>query len=81
MRVSIVGTGYVGLVTGVCLADDGHEVDVRRPRRRPRSTRSTAGVPPIFEDGPRRLLERIVGRTLQRHDATCAAPSPTRTSR
>ncbi len=26
MRVSIVGTGYVGLVTGVCLAERGHDV-------------------------------------------------------
>ncbi len=25
-RVSVIGTGYVGLVTGVCLADLGHEV-------------------------------------------------------
>ena len=26
MRVSIIGAGYVGLVTGVCLADKGHQV-------------------------------------------------------
>ncbi|HEY4560569.1 MAG TPA: UDP-glucose 6-dehydrogenase, partial [Lysobacter sp.] len=26
MRVTIFGTGYVGLVTGTCLADVGHDV-------------------------------------------------------
>ncbi len=26
MRIAIVGTGYVGLVTGSCFADLGHEV-------------------------------------------------------
>ena len=26
MRVSVIGTGYVGLVSGVCLAESGHEV-------------------------------------------------------
>jgi lactate dehydrogenase-like 2-hydroxyacid dehydrogenase len=26
MRISMVGTGYVGLVTGACLSDFGHEV-------------------------------------------------------
>ena len=35
MRVAIFGTGYVGLVTGTCLADVGHQVvcvDIDRPR-------------------------------------------------
>ena len=37
MNVSIVGAGYVGLVTGLCLADRGHhvrclDVDAREDR-------------------------------------------------
>src|SRR5438477_12306508 len=26
MRITVIGTGYVGLVTGTCLADAGHDV-------------------------------------------------------
>ncbi len=55
MRVSIFGTGYVGLVTGACLAHSGHDVmcvdvdDAKVERLR-------AGEIPIFEPG----LEDIV---------------------
>lgn len=59
MRICVVGSGYVGLVSGVCLADFGHEVvcvdndplKVRRLR---------AGDIPIFEPGLEALLEHNV---------------------
>jgi UDPglucose 6-dehydrogenase/GDP-mannose 6-dehydrogenase len=55
MNVCIIGTGYVGMVTGVCLAAKGHEVscvDVR-----PEVVRKlNAGVPHIHEDGLKPLL-------------------------
>ncbi|HOC11507.1 MAG TPA: UDP-glucose/GDP-mannose dehydrogenase family protein [Thermomonas sp.] len=50
MRVCIFGTGYVGLVTGTCLADVGHDVvcvDIDAGK----VERLNAGVIPIFEPG------------------------------
>ncbi len=60
MKVSIVGTGYVGLVSGVCLAHLGHSVvcvDVDEDR----VATVNAGVCPIHEDGLAELLAGVVG--------------------
>ncbi len=51
MKVTIFGSGYVGLVTGACLAQVGNQVlcvDIDERQDRPSST--TANVP-IFEPG------------------------------
>lgn len=64
MRISIVGTGYVGLVTGACLADHGHDVtcvDVDPGKVDWINSRRA----PIHEEGLPELLERTVGRTLR----------------
>ncbi len=61
MRVSIIGAGYVGLVTGVCLAEKGHEVvcvDVDRTK----VERLTRGEAPIHEVGLGELLGRHAGK-------------------
>lgn len=64
MRVSIVGSGYVGLVTGACLAERGHEVVcVDLDARRVRSINE--GVPPIHERGLEPLLRRHAGKRLR----------------
>jgi UDPglucose 6-dehydrogenase/GDP-mannose 6-dehydrogenase len=64
MKVSIVGTGYVGLVTGACLADCGHDVicvDVD-PRKVDMINSAQA---PIHEKGLPELLRRNSGRRLR----------------
>jgi UDPglucose 6-dehydrogenase len=61
MKVSIIGTGYVGLVTGACLAEGGHDVicvDVD-PRKVEMINSARA---PIYEIGLPELLERNSGR-------------------
>lgn len=59
MRLSMVGTGYVGLVTGVCLSNTGNEVtclDVD-PRK---VEMLRKGKSPIYEPGLDELLDRNI---------------------
>lgn len=63
MRVSVIGTGYVGLVSGVCLAEKGHQVicvDVDNEK----VEQINSGKPPIFERGLEELLSKHVGAGL-----------------
>src|SRR5690348_16508341 len=50
MRVAMIGTGYVGLVSGACFADFGHEV-VCVDKDRTKIDALERGVMPIFEPG------------------------------
>ncbi len=58
MNVTIVGTGYVGLVTGCCLADSGNQV-VCVDNNEAKVSDMKKGVVPIYEPG----LEEIMLRT------------------
>jgi UDPglucose 6-dehydrogenase len=63
MNISIVGTGYVGLVTGACFADQGHQVtcvDIDPAK----VDAINAGRAPIHEAGLPEMLARTVGRRL-----------------
>ncbi len=64
MKISVVGTGYVGLVSGVCLADKGHDVicvdnDVEKVNK------INAGKSPIHEEGLDNLLQKNIGGQLK----------------
>lgn len=64
MKISIIGTGYVGLVTGACLSDRGHEVlcvDIDPDK----VSKINAAQAPIHEAGLPELLKRNVGRRLR----------------
>ena len=74
-RIGIFGAGYVGLVTGACFADLGHEVVVRDvlPER---IERLQAGEVPIHEPGLDEVLERCRDRisfTLDVREAVAGA--------
>ena len=62
MDLSIIGSGYVGLVTGACFADVGHNVVcVDNDARKVESLQH--GKVPIYEPG----LEEIVHRNVSAH--------------
>ena len=63
MKISIIGTGYVGLVSGACFAEIGHDVvcvDVDREK----VASINRGEAPIYEQGLTELLQRHVGTRL-----------------
>lgn len=64
MRISIIGTGYVGLVTGVCFAEKGHDV-VCVDLDQKKVDQINAGIPPIFERGLEELLRKNIKSRLK----------------
>jgi len=61
MRISVIGTGYVGLITGVCFAELGHYVilvDII-PEKVEKINR---GIAPIFEENLDEMLKKNIGR-------------------
>ena len=59
MKIALVGSGYVGLVSGACFADFGHDV-VCIDRDAGKIERLRAGVMPIYEPGLAELVESNV---------------------
>ncbi len=58
MKITVIGSGYVGLVTGACLADKGFTV-VCMDKAQQIVDKINAGTPPIHEKGLEGLLKRI----------------------
>ena len=59
MKIAMVGSGYVGLVSGACFADFGHDV-VCIDKDSSKIDRLVAGVMPIYEPGLAELVETNV---------------------
>src|SRR5690242_3371582 len=56
MRIAVVGAGYVGLVTGTCLAQIGHEV-VCTDNDESKIASLTSHVVPIYEENIQEMLD------------------------
>ncbi len=63
MRIAVIGTGYVGLVTGSCLADLGHQVMcVDIDPKKVAALRK--GKAPFFEPGLEEIIRRNANKRL-----------------
>jgi UDPglucose 6-dehydrogenase len=77
MRIAVVGTGYVGLVAGACLAETGNDVVcVDKDGAKVRTLRK--GRMPIFEPGLEELVRRNVAE--KRLSFTTLLPKAVRSS-
>ena len=89
MKIAMIGTGYVGLVSGVCFSDFGHDV-VCVDKDPDKIARLNAGEVPIFEPGLQDLMIRnenagrlsftqdLVGSLLDADAVFIAVGTPTR---
>ncbi len=59
MRVTMIGSGYVGLVSGACFADFGHDVTCV-DKDSTKINQLNQGIMPIFEPG----LDHLVARNV-----------------
>lgn len=74
MKIAIIGTGYVGLVTGACLADFHEVICVDKDKKKIDAL--LAGIMPIYEDGLEALVKKNVeaGRLEFTTDISEAVP-------
>ncbi|MCP8617476.1 UDP-glucose dehydrogenase family protein [Salirhabdus salicampi] len=73
MKIAIFGTGYVGLVTGVALAEIGHDVtciDVDENKVR----KMAQGISPIFEPGLKELMTNNIQKDRLRFTVDNTGP-------
>ncbi|MBU2100958.1 UDP-glucose 6-dehydrogenase, partial [Candidatus Micrarchaeota archaeon] len=63
MKITVVGTGYVGLITGVGLALKGHEVTCI-DNNSEKVEKINNKIPPIFEEGLQEALNKVIPSKL-----------------
>ncbi|WP_437201927.1 UDP-glucose dehydrogenase family protein [Planctomicrobium sp. SH664] len=75
MNIVVIGTGYVGLVSGTCLADSGNDVtciDIDAGK----VARLKRGEIPIYEPGLEEMVRRNVQAQRLKFDTSVAAAAP-----
>ena len=57
MKLCMIGTGYVGLVSGTCFADIGNQV-ICVDKDEKKISRLNSGISPIYEPGLDELIKK-----------------------
>lgn len=58
MKITVIGSGYVGLVSGICFAKLGHDV-ICVDNNKSKISQLKSGIIPIFEPGLAELLKAV----------------------
>src|SRR5687767_11233459 len=75
MKIAVVGSGYVGLVLGACLAENGNDVTcIDKDAAKVRTLRR--GIMPIYEPGLEEMVKR--NRAVKRLEFTTDLPRAVR---
>jgi len=64
MKIAVIGGGYVGLVSGACLASHGHDVLIVE-QDAAKVSQINKGISPIHEEGLDAILKKALGSHLQ----------------
>src|SRR3712207_1042461 len=62
MNIAVAGTGYVGLLTGVCLAERGGHIVTCVDMDQEKINTLKQGISPIYEDGLEELLRKNIDK-------------------
>jgi UDPglucose 6-dehydrogenase len=75
MKITIIGTGYVGLVSGTCFSEFGHEVIcIDKDSRKIRELQT--GAVPIYEPGLQNLVQKNIQENRLRFDTEARKAIP-----
>ena len=61
MKISVIGSGYVGLVTATCFADLGHQV-VCMDNQEDKIEKINKGLIPIYEENLDELIKKNISK-------------------